>query len=84
MDESDELHTSAALQGKEPPGEHWIEGWVGLSSLEEGENGTIVAPAGTDRFERGREEKCICSCRESNSGNPARSLLTIVTGLPRL
>jgi hypothetical protein len=42
------------------PGNHWIGGWVGPSSG--------IDDAG--------KRKTTCICRESNSGNPAHSMLS--------
>jgi len=66
---SGQLHTPTTLpRGKDPRGTHWIGDWVGLRAGV-GSVAKIQIPS---------------LCRESNSGCPARNLVTILTELPRL
>jgi len=58
------------IRGKEPPRLHWIGGWVRPKAALE-----AVAK---------RKKSHIAPCRESNSGRPYRSLVSILTELPRL
>jgi len=60
---------SASRLGRFTPSTHWIRGWVGPI-------------AGLDAVVK-RNESHHCSCRESNSGRPARSLVSTLTELPR-
>jgi hypothetical protein len=53
---------------RKDPGNRWIIGWVGPR---------VGLDAATKR-------KNPCPCRELNHNRPARSLVTILTGLPRL
>jgi hypothetical protein len=55
--------------GLREPGTHWIGDWMGPR-------------AGLDAVAK-RKKSHHCSCRELNSGRPTRSLVTILTELPR-
>jgi hypothetical protein len=65
MEVSGQLHAPAALlQDKQPPGTHWIEGWVGPRA---GLDGMI-------------KRKNPCTWQQSNPGGPTRSLVATLTG----
>jgi len=62
MDVSGQLHATAALPpGKEPPGTHWIGGWVGSG-------------AGLDMVSK---KKIPSPSRESNHDRPVRGLVIL-------
>jgi hypothetical protein len=68
MEVRGQLHGMAALfPGKEAPGTHWIGGWMDPS-------------ASVDAMVK---KKISASCQELKPRRPARSLVTVLTELPR-